>query len=400
MQGRIGRSRSRLVGAVTVAVVLAGASASLLAAPVQAQAASLQQQQDELRREETAKAVEVDALTADADAVDAAITALDAEVARQQARADDAETNVRSVQAELVQAGNQKAEADATLAALRIELADAALSAYVRPPFDDLATVLADEDPSAGAKRTVLAATHTSSVADVIDEIRAASERARRAGLRAASALVAAREAAAQEQRVLAELDGSLAAQQSLADDVQVRLDRALGEAAVISARSQDLADQISSRERQLASRVGSGSGGTRPSWVSSGVRVSTVGGITVDASIASSLAALLVDAEADGVYLGGYGYRDISTQIELRMEHCGTSEYAIWAMNSMDCSPPVARPGYSMHEQGLAVDFLVGGDLIRSRSTSAYQWLAANAAGYGLYNLPSEPWHWSTTGS
>ncbi len=27
-------------------------------------------------------------------------------------------------------------------------------------------------------------------------------------------------------------------------------------------------------------------------------------------------------------------------------------------------------------------------------------QWLAANASSYGFYNLPSEPWHWSTTGN
>ena len=32
--------------------------------------------------------------------------------------------------------------------------------------------------------------------------------------------------------------------------------------------------------------------------------------------------------------------------------------------------------------------------------STSAgFKWLKANAARYGFYNLPSEAWHWSTTG-
>ena len=37
---------------------------------------------------------------------------------------------------------------------------------------------------------------------------------------------------------------------------------------------------------------------------------------------------------------------------------------------------------------------------VIRSRSHPAFQWLAANAERFGFYNLPSEPWHWSTTGS
>jgi D-alanyl-D-alanine carboxypeptidase len=51
------------------------------------------------------------------------------------------------------------------------------------------------------------------------------------------------------------------------------------------------------------------------------------------------------------------------------------------------------------MHERGLAVDFTLDGALIGTRSNRGYVWLAANAARFGLYNLPSEPWHWSTDG-
>ncbi|MEY2426157.1 MAG: hypothetical protein QOI61_1729, partial [Actinomycetota bacterium] len=39
-------------------------------------------------------------------------------------------------------------------------------------------------------------------------------------------------------------------------------------------------------------------------------------------------------------------------------------------------------------------------GSIITSRSNPAFKWLAANAKTYGLYNLPSEPWHWSTNGN
>jgi hypothetical protein len=52
------------------------------------------------------------------------------------------------------------------------------------------------------------------------------------------------------------------------------------------------------------------------------------------------------------------------------------------------------------MHERGLAIDFTTHGSTIQSRSSPAFQWLSANASSYGLYNLPSEPWHWSTNGN
>ncbi len=51
------------------------------------------------------------------------------------------------------------------------------------------------------------------------------------------------------------------------------------------------------------------------------------------------------------------------------------------------------------MHEKGVAIDFSWNGDLIKSHSNPAWVWLNAHAAAYGLYNLPVEAWHWSTTG-
>ncbi|HVT78108.1 MAG TPA: M15 family metallopeptidase, partial [Acidimicrobiales bacterium] len=86
--------------------------------------------------------------------------------------------------------------------------------------------------------------------------------------------------------------------------------------------------------------------------------------------------------------------------QIALRKAHCGTSEYAVYEMPANQCHPPTARPGASMHERGLAVDFTVNGSIITSHSSSAWQWLNKNASKYGLYNLASEPWHWSTNGN
>jgi hypothetical protein len=51
--------------------------------------------------------------------------------------------------------------------------------------------------------------------------------------------------------------------------------------------------------------------------------QITTVEGIRVHHSIASQVAALLAAARADGINLSGWGWRDSTTQIRLRSEHC-----------------------------------------------------------------------------
>ena len=126
--------------------------------------------------------------------------------------------------------------------------------------------------------------------------------------------------------------------------------------------------------------------------------------GVQVNAAIADRFRALVDAARADGLELaqGSGGWRSPQRQIELRRAHCGTSDYAVYQMPSSQCSPPTARPGTSEHERGLAVDFRCNGEAIgqNDRSNPCVAWLRANAARFGLYNLPSEAWHWSTSGS
>ncbi len=126
---------------------------------------------------------------------------------------------------------------------------------------------------------------------------------------------------------------------------------------------------------------------------------ITTVRGFRVRKDIADVVAAMIDDAAAAGLNFGGGGYRSFESQIEIRKNNCGTSYYAIWEMPSRNCNPPSARPGRSMHERGLALDLTCDGALIRSRNNKCFQWLASNAEGYGFYNLPSEPWHWSVNG-
>ena len=62
--------------------------------------------------------------------------------------------------------------------------------------------------------------------------------------------------------------------------------------------------------------------------------------------------------------------------------------------MSAGSCRPPTAKPGQSQHEIGLAIDFSNC-----SRSSACFGWLRGNASRFGYYNLPSESWHWSTSG-
>ena len=118
--------------------------------------------------------------------------------------------------------------------------------------------------------------------------------------------------------------------------------------------------------------------------------------GFTVACHVAGQVSAMVAAAAGDGVRLSGGSYRSNASQIQLRRAHCGPSQYDIYQKPSSQCRPPTARPGASMHERGLAIDF----NACSSRSTACHQWLKSNASRFGYFNLPSEPWHWSTNGN
>jgi peptidoglycan hydrolase-like protein with peptidoglycan-binding domain len=88
----------------------------------------------------------------------------------------------------------------------------------------------------------------------------------------------------------------------------------------------------------------------------------------------------MYADAKAAGITLKvNSGFRTMAEQQALyRAYQNGTGNLA-------------AKPGYSNHQGGIAVDINVGGT-----GTSTYRWLAANASKYGFARtVPSEPWHW-----
>lgn len=386
---------------------------------------SLRQQRSEIQARQAEQAGAVDALQASDAEAKAALATLNAEVNAQQDRVEEAERSVRQAEDEQHQAEEAQAQAQRELDAVHADLRDVAVDAYISvggaAGDDTIRTASAGNVNDAVHMRTLLSV-KAGERTDVVERYRTIQEDLE---MQRAAAAEAADRARAQRQVVadrMAELDDARSRQQDYTDQLERRVDAALAEAQSLATVDAQLASTISARETQIAQAIAAqraadearaqtrvaqgleplaggpasgGSTGAPPSIVGSGDIV-TVGGIQVHSSIAGNLQALLAAAAADGVPLSGSGFRDPSEQIALRRQNCGGSDYSVYNASPSSCSPPTARPGSSMHERGLAIDFRNCG----SRSTACYQWLAGNASRFGFSNLPSESWHWSTTGS
>ncbi len=395
--------RPSLLSAVAAAVM---AVALVLPAMAGADTAS---ERAEVQRKKAAVAAEIDTLRATDEQVEAALRALNDNVATQTAALRDAERKVAEAEAELARATALVAEKEAEIVALDEAVKELAVEAYIRPPGSNglVDALESDSIGEAELKQSLLEARSQAQL-DALDLLERAREDLELARAAADAAASAAENHRAEADAQLDSVTEARNQQASVAAEVQGRLDRKLSEAASLAALDKQLADQYAAEQARIAALAaqtasssggGGGGGGGTVSITGSGSIVS-VRGIRVHRSIADQTAALLSAAESAGITLGGGGYRDPSSQIALRRAHCGTSNYAVYQMPPSQCSPPTARPGQSMHERGLAIDFTYGGRAIRSRSSPAFQWLAANGARYGFYNLPSEPWHWSVNGN
>jgi hypothetical protein len=213
---------------------------------------------------------------------------------------------------------------------------------------------------------------------------------------------VAAEQLRVDVERVQRRLEADREIQLALFEASNERLEHLLNEQAYREQLGEDLEAKEKAELDKLAAQLRAASY-TGPGGLAGPVatpdEIEWVYGIAIHKSIAANLEAMIEAAEADGIILRGAGWRDPSAQIRLRRAHCGTSDYAIWEAPASSCRPPTARPGSSYHEQGLAIDFTENGRSINSPNSPAYLWLRRNAANYGFYNLPTERWHWSTTG-
>ncbi|MEZ5410601.1 MAG: D-alanyl-D-alanine carboxypeptidase family protein [Acidimicrobiales bacterium] len=388
--------------APTTAAPSSAVVTSQLAAPTTTSGQSAEEKA-KLDAAAAAKAKEIDAANARLGDLSDALGVLNKRVKDQSARVDYANSQVADAEAKVQQNAAAVAEAEQSLNELEARLEGQAIRNFMGQG-GDAAAVLVTGDPNTSIRMQTMLAEVTQSDIDFSDTLQAAKEDLEVQRAEAQNAVDEAQALRADADNQLAILRGDRQAQANLTSSAEDRLDHLLAERAGLGALGADVdttdeAALVNTLKNSSAFLPPPGSSVEIPATVSESEIKLAGNGIRVHESIVAQVQALLTDAAAAGLDLGGGGYRDPAAQIATRKANCGTSTYAIYQMPASQCSPPTARPGQSMHERGLAIDFTAGGQLIRSRSSSAFIWLANNAARYGLANLPSEPWHWSVNG-
>jgi LAS superfamily LD-carboxypeptidase LdcB len=330
---------------------------------------------------------------------------MNAEVNEQATKVAEAEQRLAAAQARHDAALIAVDEMTLEIAGLEERLSDRAISSFVSQTNPG-SPLLEEADPNKAVRMQSLVEAVNDDGISVADELRAVKEDLDIEQAEADDAAAEAETIRTQLADDLAELELRRTAQADLSAQAEARLEAQLAEAWALSELDKDLSDQIVAKNAELAAQAAVAQS-RNPAPATSGSttfpsaeEIVNVRGIWVHRDIAGNLEQMLAAASASGHSFSGGGYRDSASQIRLRKAHCGSSDYAIYQMPSSQCSPPTARPGASMHEQGKAIDFRYNGSLISSRSNAGFQWLAANAVAYGFYNLPSEPWHWSVNGN
>jgi peptidoglycan hydrolase CwlO-like protein len=435
--------RLALVSAVVVLGLVVAVWSPVASGADDPDPAKTERERDAVRAQRTDVDLQVDALEAKDAEVQAALAELETNVATQEAELEEAERAHQEAEAELAAAIRAVADAQQRIDDLNRRADELVVQSFVSPPSDNALDAFRADSLSDAAVKQAVIEIQADTDADLLDQLDEAHEdmEVEQANRTAAEAAAQARkDDAAQE---LADVEAALAQQEAFASDLEERLNAKLAEAESLKEFDKALSDRLVREQAEVARRIramqeaaerqrraqeaaarAAAAAAKRapppapapdspphiPAVSPAVIRpapggLATVtcpsgGSITVAGSIADNVQALLNAAARDGVSLcARSGWRSPEKQIELRREHCGSSNYAIYYMSPSQCSPPTARPGTSMHERGLAIDFSCNGGGAIRYGNECWNWLAAHADEYGLYNLPSEPWHWSTNG-
>jgi len=364
----------------------------------------LKEERERIQVEVAAAALKVDAAEATFEEVAQALEDINALVDLQQARLIDAEQAVRAAEQLVTQAEARRVEIDVEMAEVRVLVADLAVVAFTGEAGEngeDLTAFLLNDDPTEAMRRRSLIEFQTGNLSDALDRMRlldAEVEQVEADRVRAVEAAVLNRAETINRQ---VELDAAIEAQVELVLDVEARLESRLAEASYLEEIDADKAAEIRQQEEVIAKRIREEAARKAAAEAARRARATPpppnaddiveAEGFYVHSSVQADVANMIRAARNDGVELSGYSFRSPQRTAELRVIN-GCPD--VYEASPSRCRIPTARPGQSMHEQGLAIDF-------RScwRGSECFTWLSRNAGTYGYYNLPSESWHWSTNG-
>jgi peptidoglycan hydrolase CwlO-like protein len=333
-----------------------------------------------------------------------AVTAADNEVALAQATVDQTQAEIDAM----------VGESDSVV-----------VRTFMNPPSETAIQTLTASSPGDATVKKALLDMYADADAGVIARYQAKQEELRVEKEAQEQATEEADTRRAEADAALADLREAASQQVQFAAEIEARLERNLSEADALQNVNPELAEQLRDEQAALAQAIADAQAqiqaedaleeagvGPADSGAPSGpstiviegglANVSCPGGgaITVAGVLARDLQGLLNLSSQQGIPLCGNGWRDINDQISLRRRNCGPGNYAIYEAPSSACSPPTARPGSSEHEKGLAIDFTCGGSGTVGNGDACDGFLENNAGDFGLYNLPGEPWHYSTTGN
>ncbi len=368
----------------------------------------LQEEREQLQAELAEAASQVDASQASFEEVLTALDDINALVDLQEARLADAQQAVGSAERLVTQAELRREEIIAEQAALRQTVSDLAVASFTGESGEngqDLTALLLNDNPSEAARRRSLVQLQTGNLGDTLDRMRQLNTEAEQVEADRARAVEAALANQADVEQRRIELESALDLQVQLVLDVEARFEARLAESQALEELDTELAAEIRQQEEEIARRIreeaaaraaaaaaaaAAAQAASAPPLPSSG-EIVNVEGFAVHESIADAVGQMIRDARDAGVTLTGSGWRSPERTAELRVIN-GCPD--IYESSPSSCRIPTARPGQSMHERGLAIDFASCW-----RGSACFIWLSNNAATYGFFNLPSESWHWSTNG-
>ncbi len=368
----------------------------------------LEAEREVVLEELAAAAALVDVSQASFEEVAAALDAINGLVDLHQARLEDATQALASAELLVDQAEARREAIEEEAVELRGLVAELAVESFTGENAangEDLTAFLLSDDPTEAVRRRSLVEFQTGNLGDSLDRLRlleVEAEQVEAERQRAVDAAVANR----QEQLVREEeLAMSQDQQVQRVLDVEARLEARLAEAQAVRAFDEELAAEIQQQEEVIAARIraeaaakaaaeaaarAAAEAASRPPLTPSG-EIVNASGFQVHESVASRVTSMITAASGDGVTLTGSGWRSPERTAELRVIN-GCPD--VYNASPSSCRIPTARPGQSQHERGLAIDF-------RNcwRGSECFTWLSNNASTYDFFNLPSESWHWSTTG-